>query len=73
MNEIETYFQDPGLLKVKKWARERNGIVESEQDVTLQTFIRNKVHHPENSTMQSVDYTQQELNQSIEEMINLLR
>jgi predicted ATP-dependent endonuclease of OLD family len=73
MNEIETYFQDQGLLKVKKWARERNGIVESEQDVTLQTFIRNKVHHPENSTMQSVDYTQQELNQSIEEMINLLR
>jgi len=71
--DIEEYFQDSGLKKVKKWTREKNKIAQSEQDVTLQTFIRNKVHHPENSTMQNVEYTQDELSQSIEEMIDILK
>lgn len=72
-NDIEKYFEDIGLKKVNKWTREKNGIAQSEQDVTLQTFIRNKVHHPENSTMQTVEYTQNELSQSIEEMIDILK
>jgi len=71
--DIEKYFTDNGLETVKKWTREINGIAKTEQNVTLQTFIRNKVHHPENSTMQNAEYTQQELSQSIEEMITLLR
>jgi predicted ATP-dependent endonuclease of OLD family len=70
---IEIYFADNGLKTVKKWTREKNGIAQTEQNVTLQTFIRNKVHHPENSTMQNAEYTQQELSQSIEEMITLFR
>ena len=73
VSDIEGYFQDSGLKKVKKWTREKKGIAKIEQDVTLQTFIRNKVHHPENSTMQSVEYTQEELSQSIKEMINILK
>ncbi|HHI87693.1 MAG TPA: hypothetical protein ENK03_01995 [Candidatus Cloacimonetes bacterium] len=71
--KIEKYFTDNGLEKVKKWTREKNGTAQNEQNVTLQTFIRNKVHHPENSTMQNVGYTQEELNQSIKEMISLLK
>ncbi len=71
--DIEKYFTDSGLEKIKKWTREKNGSVKIEEDVTLQTFIRNKIHHPENSTMKSVKYTQQELDDSIGEMIKLLR
>lgn len=73
VSDTDEYFQDNGLKKVKKWTRENKGIAQSEKDVTLQTFIRNKVHHPENSTMQSVEYTQEELSQSIKEMINILK
>ena len=72
-NEIETYFTESGLKKVKKWTREKGGVAQRELDVTLQTFIRNKIHHPENLTMQDVKYTQDELSQSIKEMIKILR
>ena len=37
-------------------------------DVTLQTFIRNKIHHPENKTMQKFKYSPGELKKSIDEM-----
>lgn len=73
VKDIEKYFAENGLETVKEWTRENNGIVQTAQNVTLQTFIRNKVHHPENSTMQNAEYTQQELSQSIEEMITLFR
>lgn len=71
--EIEAYFETNGLKKVKKWTRETNGAPQRELDVTLPTFIRNKIHHPENLTMQDVNYTQDELSQSIKEMIKILK
>lgn len=37
------------------------------------TFIRNHIHHPENSSMKSDCYTPDELSQSIGEMIRVLK
>lgn len=70
--DMETFLISKGLSKSKKWTPEKNGSVSSEKDVTKQTFIRNKIHHPENLTMRDIDYTYDELKDSIEEMIRLL-
>lgn len=72
-NDIEKYFAFSGINLCKKWTPEKDGQVLDEKDVTLQTFIRNKIHHPENTTMQSSEYTFEDLKQSSEEMINLIR
>lgn len=50
--------------------RRKKGVVQQARNVTLQTFIRNHIHHPENR--QNTIYTENELKQSIEEMIQLL-
>ena len=58
----------------KEWQREKNGEPsESIANVTLQTFIRNKIHHPENKTMQDATYTTDELKKSIDGMIDILK
>ncbi|MHB9011617.1 MAG: AAA family ATPase [Ignavibacteriaceae bacterium] len=74
-SEFEKFLtEEKGIKKSKKWARERNGQkYGNEYDVTLQTFIRNKIHHPENKTMQAYKYTPEELRESIDKMINILR
>ncbi|WGE32516.1 ATP-binding protein [Actinobacillus genomosp. 2] len=70
--EFEIWLSNNGIEQNKQWTREKNGNVCTPQVVTLQTFIRNHIHHPENQTMQSERYTEDELKQSIEEMIRLL-
>jgi len=72
--EIEQFLNDvQGISKNKRWQREKNGIqVGSEYDVTLQTFIRNIIHHPENKSMQSEKFSHDELKQSIETMRKII-
>ncbi len=70
--EFENWIISKGLTLPKQWTREFNDGTQKTYDVSLQTFIRNKIHHPENATMQTYDYTSDELAQSIQEMINLL-
>lgn len=71
---FEEWLSQPsqGLSKDKSWTREKKGGAQPPYSVTLQTFIRNHIHHPENKTMQSNQYTYEELKQSIDEMIDLL-
>ncbi len=69
--DFEDWIKGQGITESKSWTRKRNG-TESSYNVSLQTFIRNKIHHPENITMQNHEYTADELTQSIEEMIRLL-
>lgn len=71
-NEFEVWLKANGVADSKQWIREKSGVRQDPQPVTLQTFIRNHIHHPENQTMQSNRYTEEELKQSIEEMIRLL-
>ena len=68
--DFEQWLQSRNIQFTKQWIRENNGAAQAPYDVTLQTFIRNHIHHPENR--QNTLYTEDELRQSIEEMIRLL-
>lgn len=68
--EFEQWLQGRNIQFTKQWMRENNGSAQAPYGVTLQTFIRNHIHHPENR--RNTLYTENELKQSIEEMIRLL-
>lgn len=67
---IESYLMQRGIPRNKSWIRMRNGILEPAEDVTLPTYIRNSIHHPENTTNPKVPET--ELSTSINSLIQLL-
>lgn len=71
-NSFEDWIVKFGVAQTKQWIQETKGVAQAPRNVSLQTFIRNKIHHPENATMQPADYTADELRQSIETMIGLL-
>jgi hypothetical protein len=68
--EFERYLMAQGLAQTKTWIRERGGVAQPGQPSTLQTYIRNFIHHPENSN--NSRYAPSELKQSIEELIPLI-
>ena len=70
LGQFDSWLIDNGLSACKQWTEEKKGVVQQARNVTLQTFIRNHIHHPENR--QNTIYTENELKQSIEEMIQLL-
>ena len=70
---FEKDYLQTKISTTKKWTPEFGGIAKNEEDVTLPTFIRNKVHHPENTTMKSVDYSPEELKNSIEKLIEIIK
>ncbi|MGC9052334.1 MAG: hypothetical protein ACP5KS_00475, partial [Candidatus Hydrogenedens sp.] len=72
-NEFEIWLGNNGIQKSKKWTRKINGNPQQEKDVTLPTFIRNKIHHPENKTMGNQNFTDEELKNSIDLLINLVK
>lgn len=67
---LENYFVSKGVAKSKSWIRESGGIPQPAYNTTLYTYIRNKIHHPENT--RNCDYTDAELRQSITEMLALI-
>jgi AAA15 family ATPase/GTPase len=69
---FEQWIVGKGIVQSKTWTPEKNGAAQQSKNVSLQTFIRNKIHHPENITMQAYTYTSAELQQSIDEMISLV-
>jgi len=71
IDQVETYFVGKSVTKSKKWTKTSNGRVQQPEDVTLLTFVRNSIHHPEN--MNNGGYTPQELKSSIDEMIKLIK
>src|SRR3989344_2726605 len=73
--DIEEFFGKNGLIKDMKWTREKAGEPDPDwtnYDVTLQTFIRNKIHHPENKAKKNEKFSSEDLKQSIEEMISFI-
>lgn len=68
--EFENWLVQNGLSKSKSWIKEINGTPQTPYDVTLQTWIRHQIHHPENRL--NLAYTYEDLQQSIDEMINLI-
>ena len=72
LGQFDSWLVDNGLSACKQWTEEKKGVVQQARNVTLQTFIRNHIHHPENQTMQTSRFSEDELTQSIDEMIKLL-
>lgn len=70
--DLEIWLVQSGMLKNKKWIKEKKGIPQPELDVTLMTFIRNHIHHPENTSMKFSRFTQSDLHESIESMVGLI-
>ena len=70
--QVDQWLDSQGIPLNKTWTREKRGVACNPEQTTLQTFIRNHVHHPENVTMQVNKYTESELRQSIEQMINFV-
>lgn len=71
IDQAELYFVSKGITKSKKWAKIQNGQAQQPEDTTLMTFIRNSIHHPENTN--NGNYTPQELKTSTEELIKILK
>jgi predicted ATP-dependent endonuclease of OLD family len=69
-NDFDDYLYQQGFQLSKTWIKlNQNGSTESLQ-VTLSTYIRNFIHHPENKS--NTKFTDDELKQSISQMINLI-
>jgi AAA15 family ATPase/GTPase len=71
-DDFEQWLVSNNIGQTKQWIREFEGAPRAPKSISLQSFIRNKIHHPENVTMQSVSYTSDDLQQSIIEMIALI-
>jgi predicted ATP-dependent endonuclease of OLD family len=67
---IETYFISKNMIKTKQWIRLQNGKVGNPYAVTIMTYIRNTIHHPDNTN--NLPYTETELVASIRAMSNIL-
>ncbi len=71
-NELYGYLEDVDkpkldfLQKSKKWKNKKKGTTE---DVSLATYIRHSIHHPENT--QNPKFTTKELQESIEKLRKL--
>lgn len=70
---FEIWLEEKGISKNKIWTKEINGSPLEPNNVTLMTYIRNHIHHPENATMLVENFTDDELRKSITLMSNLVR
>lgn len=66
----EWFLHNARIKKAKFWIAIKNGKEKSPLSVSLQSYIRNFIHHPENTKNQK--YTPAELRRSIEEMLACL-
>lgn len=71
--EFDNYLNEKfNIEKDKKWIPEKKGQPQQQRKVTLMTFIRHKIHHPENKSMNDENYTLEELKNSIEKMVEII-
>jgi len=67
--DMEKYLELKSIPKNKSWVRVKEGIPSPAMNVTLMTFIRNTIHHPENRN--NLDFSDIELKESTENLISL--
>lgn len=70
-NGFENWLQSKGCSVFKPWIRIVNGNPKPPQNRTLQTYVRNYIHHPENTN--NIAFTNVELKASIEKMIEIIK
>ena len=69
LNAMDAYLLQRGIPQNKNWIKIQNGNPEPPVKATLPTYIRNSIHHPENTA--NAAFTNTEFKSSIEAMINL--
>ncbi|MEK7597996.1 MAG: AAA family ATPase [Patescibacteria group bacterium] len=69
-NDFEEFLVSKGITQNKTWIRMNNNGTTNSYSVSLSTYIRNKIHHPENT--HNMDFSDQELRDSMETMIKLI-
>lgn len=68
---FDNWLERHGCAKTRSWIRIQNGVRQPQYPATLQTYIRNTIHHPENTA--NIKYTKEELKSSIEEMVKIVQ
>ena len=68
---FDYWLNRKGIDQNKQWIRELKGIPQSPVNRTIQTYIRNTIHHPENN--HNSKYSNDELKASIENMIEIIK
>lgn len=61
---FEEWLTNHGCIKDKNWIKIIQGVAKPAYPVTLPTYVRNCIHHPENK--ENVVYSEKEISQSIE-------
>lgn len=69
--DFEKWLVGKGVSKNKQWIRIYKGQPQAPYLVTLETYIRNSIHHPENR-FNSYQYSTIDLQMSIDEMLSIL-
>lgn len=64
--DFEAWLTTKGCKQNKQWIRIKGGVPQQAQQCTIETYIRNFIHHPENN--QNLQYSPSELKDSIDEM-----
>lgn len=71
IEDFEKFFKEQKInTNSKEWKRKNKEEVKTEQ-VSLHTFIRHSIHHPENNLNQK--YSAEEMKSSIDEMISIIK
>lgn len=68
--DVEAHLVTNGIHKTKEWTRQRAGTVEPAYAITLCSYVRNSIHHPENR--HNASFTHPELVESIEKLISVV-
>ena len=68
--EFEDYLVNNKVKKSKKWIRLHKGKIKLPYDMTICSYVRNCIHHPENTNNKR--YSEDELRESINELLKLL-
>jgi len=69
-SQVEKHLVTHGISKSKQWARERGGVVQPPYGITLCSYVRNSIHHPENR--HNATFSDAELVESIEKLISVV-
>ena len=69
-DSFDNWLVGKGCIKNKTWEKVKGNNNVSQKRFTIQTYIRNKIHHPENPRNQN--YTFDELKASIDEMRDIV-
>jgi predicted ATP-dependent endonuclease of OLD family len=65
--DVDNHLHGAGVAQTRTWVRMSGGVPQPPQSVTLPTYVRHSIHHPENP--HNAKYTDQDLRDSIAAML----